>query len=564
LSPQTAGSGPTPKRSLLPKVAIFLLLTIAFTIGQAGVHRFRGHDTTRFVPYVDEEEHFMTGLMIHDYLLQGLPHNPLSFAKLYYLHYPKIAFGSWPPLLHMALAVWMIPFPATRASAIFYVDFAMSALVVAAILAARRRVHWSIALAVGIGVWWAPLMQRLDQFVGADIQYSLCSLACVYIFALYLERPQYSRAFWFGVALLAAVATKNNGLFLGISVPVMILVTRSLGILRRRDIWLAIIPSVIFVGIWQYVTLPFNIGNMKGVTEESVPGLVLFFFLKQLIGLVWVGLLPLILWSIYARIVRPLLRREPVNTVDAATFALLIGPVLFHSMLPHDANQRYLLPSVAALLLFSGQALLDLFSLQVFARVPQPLKLAAIAVLLVVSRSSVRFTPPVPSGYNQLATELLARYPAKDNPSILISASYEGEGMLVSEIATHEPRMGHWLIRGSKIFRHRTGIHNNREMELTKESPEEMIRYFEELPVSLLVLADDGDPEHAPQHEIVAKMIKDHPDRWTQVMTGNVGSKCQIEIAPCTIEVYRFNSTLGKKEFSPDKLPTGMSLWKGL
>jgi hypothetical protein len=427
---------------------------------------------------------------------------------------------------------------------------------------ARRRVPWTIAFAVGLGVWIAPLTQSLDKLVGADIQYSLCSLTCVYLFASYLESPRHSRAFWFGVALLASVMTKNNGLFLGISVPLMILLTRSWGILRRWNLWMAIVPSVVFVGVWQYLTLPFNIGNMKGITEESVPGAVILILLKQLAGLVWVGLLPLVLWSVYARILRPLFQRKAVNIVDAATFALLAGPVLFHAMLPHDANQRYLLPSLAALLLFAGQALLDLFSLPLFTRFPQPLKVTAIAVLLILSRSRMPFPPQPQTGYGDLAAELLARYPAQEAPSILISAEFAGEGMFVAEIATHEQRMGHWLLRGSKIFRHRTGIHNNRETELTRDSPEEILRYLDDLPVSLLVLADDGVPEHTPEHDMVAQMIRDYPDRWTQVLSGHVGGECRD--APCTIEVYRLNSTIGKTHFSPEKLPSGMSLWKGL
>jgi len=541
---------------------VFLLLTAGFTLAQVTVHHLRQDMTNRFLPYVDEEEHFMTGLMIHDYLVQDLPHNPIRFAKLYYLHYPKVAFGSWPPLLHFGLALWMFPFPANRASAILYIDVVMCALAVAAILSARRRVPWAIALAVGIGVWWAPLTQSLDRFVGADMQYSLFSLTCVYLFALYLERPKASRAFWFGAALLASVMSKNNGLFLGVSVPLMILLTRSWSVLRRRDLWLSIVPGVVFVGVWQYLTLPFNIGNMKGFTEESIPGAVILIFVKQLVGLVWIGLLPLILWSVYARILRPLFQRRPVNIMDAATFALLAGPMLFHSMLPHDANQRYLLPSLAALLLFAGQALLDLFSLAAFTRIPQPLKLAVIAVVLVLSRSTMQFPPTAQCGYADLATELLARYPAADNPSILISASFGGEELFVSEVAIHEQRLGHWLLRGSKIFRRRTGILNNRETELTRDPPEKILEYLDELPVSLLVLADDGDSEHAAEHDLVASLIHDYPDRWTQVMTGTVGGECRD--APCTIEVYRLNSTIGKTRFSPEKLPTGMSLWKGL
>jgi hypothetical protein len=356
--------------------------------------------------------------------------------------------------------------------------------------------------------------------------------------------------------------TKNNGLFLGISVPLMLVLTRQYDVLRRRNIWLSVVPSIVFVGVWQYVTLPFNIGNLKGVTGESIPGLTLFTFLQQLVGLVWIGLLPFILWSIYARIVRPLLARRPVNILDAATFALLVGPVLFHSMLPHDVNQRYLVPSIAALLLFAGQAMLDLLSLPVFARFPQPLKWVLVAVLLVVCRSPQRYDPGTAGGYAELAQDLLAKYPANQAPAVLISASFGSQAVLIAEVATHESRMGHWLIRGSKIFSHRNGVLNNRQVELTGKSPAEMLSYLQDLPISVLVLADDGDPQHAPEYDLVTRILHDYPDRWTRVLSKYAGAECGN--ASCTVEVYQLNSAVGQTHFSPGKLPTDMSLWKGL
>src|SRR5689334_23060800 len=56
--------------------------------------------------YPDEPAHFMTGLMIRDYLVSGFHKSPIAFAEDYYLHYPKVAFGMWGPLLHICEAIF--------------------------------------------------------------------------------------------------------------------------------------------------------------------------------------------------------------------------------------------------------------------------------------------------------------------------------------------------------------------------------------------------------------------------------------------------------------------------
>src|SRR5215510_2485101 len=67
----------------------------------------------------DEAAHFMTGLMIHDYVKSGIKTPPFAFAKDYYTHYPKLAFGIWPPLFHVMEASWMLLISPSKASVIF-------------------------------------------------------------------------------------------------------------------------------------------------------------------------------------------------------------------------------------------------------------------------------------------------------------------------------------------------------------------------------------------------------------------------------------------------------------
>src|ERR1700676_2529150 len=97
----------------------------------------------------DAPAHYITALMIRDYIAQGIPAKPLVFAKNYYLHYPKVAFGHWPPLFHVSEAAWMLVFGVSRTSVLCLV-LAITALLGATLysVVARAFGSWLAGLAV--------------------------------------------------------------------------------------------------------------------------------------------------------------------------------------------------------------------------------------------------------------------------------------------------------------------------------------------------------------------------------------------------------------------------------
>jgi hypothetical protein len=46
--------------------------------------------------------------MVYDYLAGVPKENPLAWAENYYLHYPKVAIGQWPPGYHVMEALWSL------------------------------------------------------------------------------------------------------------------------------------------------------------------------------------------------------------------------------------------------------------------------------------------------------------------------------------------------------------------------------------------------------------------------------------------------------------------------
>ena len=55
----------------------------------------------------DESSHVVTGLLVRDWILAGFP-APLAYARDYYLHYPKVAIGQWPPGFYVLQALWTV------------------------------------------------------------------------------------------------------------------------------------------------------------------------------------------------------------------------------------------------------------------------------------------------------------------------------------------------------------------------------------------------------------------------------------------------------------------------
>ena len=93
----------------------------------------------------DEASHYVTGVMIRDYIARGLPGNPVTFAKDFYIHYPRVAFGLWPPLFHLLSGLWMLAFGTTRTSILFLLVVFTTAWAFIFYLISRHRSGYRVA-----------------------------------------------------------------------------------------------------------------------------------------------------------------------------------------------------------------------------------------------------------------------------------------------------------------------------------------------------------------------------------------------------------------------------------
>jgi hypothetical protein len=551
---------PTGKQRRLNAWLFYVLLGVLFLGVTTGLHFYHGEPARQFSDFNDESSHFLTGLLIRDYAVNGIPGNPLRFAKDFYLHYPKVAFGSWPPLFHMLLGAWLLVMPVTRYSALLFVNVTTALFGLSAVWAAQRRFSALTAAGIGLAAVLSPMALLWDNFIQADTLYAVFSVICVYSFATWLTIQSRTSLWCFAITFLAALATKNNAMFLGITLPAMMVLTGSIGLIKKKELWFALLPGALFCAAWQFLTLPFVSKNILHDTTlaEAVKG-----YFDQTIHLVWIGFLPFILWAIIRRVVMPVMRWQKVEPWDAASFAMVLGTYLFHAALPHSVNGRYLLPSVVALLLFAAEGIADSLALAAVPQLSKGTRMAAIGLVLVLPEAWGALTMASQPGYGyaDLAGKIETACPPETCPSILVSASFGGEGMIVAELASREQGAGHWLVRATKILQQRAG-ENNHQRELVKTDPQEMERRLEELPIHLAIVSNDGDSDPASPHNYLVGIIQANPEAWEKILAGSVGGTCHD--AACTVDVYRLKSAVGKKTFSPSKLPSGMALWPGM
>src|SRR5437016_5568590 len=126
--------------------------------------------------------------MLRDYIAGLQLAHPMQFAQNYYLHYPAVAFGHWPPVFYILQAAWMMFLPVSH----------VSIVVLMAILTAATAalIHWCAAARLcTIEAWMAgllfvalPVTQMYAAMVMAEMPLALFSMAALMMMIRFLEK----------------------------------------------------------------------------------------------------------------------------------------------------------------------------------------------------------------------------------------------------------------------------------------------------------------------------------------------------------------------------------------
>lgn len=404
----------------------------------------------------DESAHVVTSLMIHDYLTTGLGTSPLRYAKNYYVQYPKVAIGIWPPLFHSTAALWMLLFTRTSVALLVFVAFQCTACAATLAVFGRRLFPPWAAFALGLFMIFLPAFQTATSTVMVDIFVAMMQLWVMLLMIALFRTGSMKIAIWFGICTGLAMLTKGNANSLVLSGAFMVLLTRRFSILKRPPIYVAGAIIVLIAGPWQFfmlhsfqshgnpletVTLARSAGMLADYTSILALRLSLPIFLFALLGLA-AECIPIVLG-----------RRKDQEMLDVAgAGAMVLGIVLFHSFAPIGLDDRYMIPVLPLLLVFSA---LGIRWVSRVLQVPRLSLMTRTSILtglcfLWFAKTTLGITHRPEMGFQQIAAELL---PARaQDETVLVCSDAWGEGALITSLAFHD-RQGysHIVLRGSKF-----------------------------------------------------------------------------------------------------------------
>lgn len=473
------------------------LLWCAITLLQWRGNAFRAE----FGDNADEPAHYVTGLMVRDYAAQGFPARPLEFARNYYLHYPKVSLGHWPPFFYIVQAAWTLTFSPGRASLMLLMG-AITALLAALVgEMLQGEIDWPLRYGAGAIFISLPWIARFSRALMAEMLVALLVFLAVIAFGRYLDTERWQPAAWFGLACALAILTKGSAIQLALVPPLAVLLSRRPRLFVRFTFWMPALIVAAIAGPW-YLLVPGaqheSIARFGGVAFDHARLVTSLEFWYQMLG-----------WPLAAASVLGIwLCSTQKKGIWPSSLAVILGAYLSRSLI-EAYEARHLLVNLPYFLLFAmagGQ-----FLLRWTGR-----KLMLAAIMAFIAFNLYQVAPKHYYGYSAVAETLLAR-PDLTHSAILVCSSAEGEGMLISEVAMREARPGHLVLRASKMLASSdwmgAGYHPLfRDVTGT-------LAWVESVPAGVVVIDEAG--QATPHGKLLFEGIKAQPEWWEQLPSGS-------------------------------------------
>jgi hypothetical protein len=446
-----------------PRFATLLRVTIAFAIlfdlafvGQ----KIGGAYQSEFGGHPDEAAHCVTALFVRDAMVEGWQYaaggfqgSPVqiarSFAENFYLHYPKVALGVWPPAFHTVQALWTFPFGVSR-TALLLLMAALAAATATLIFEFTCRRYGLWAASVAALLWLCgPLVVEHTCLLMAEMLSALTMFAATLYWGRYLENGRARDVLWFALLASTAILTKGTGVALVLMCALSLVLSRRWKTLARPSLWGAAFLVLILAGVWtwKFRNEGARVGGWEAegfswdFTKAAFP-----FYLKAIAFS--------LAFAVVAFAIIGVLVKRRASPTWIALGSSIIAIVVFQSFVPVGREARHILAATPALIVC---AVAGAFAI---ARVPAlRAKEAAVQLryerlwilllaLLALPQALLHFRGKSFEGFKEIAVEFLRTAP--DGARVLVSSDASGEGMFVSEVALRDRRPNMIVERASK------------------------------------------------------------------------------------------------------------------
>ncbi len=410
----------------------------------------------------DEAAHFVSALLVRDYIAAGFPAPPMQFAQRFYLHYPKVAIGHWPPVFYASSALWMLLFGRSKAAMLAFMAALCAALCIGIYEFARRDCGEVAAFACALIFATAPLVRTAASTIMPDLPLGALMFAAAVAYGFYLELGRRKYALISGMLAALAVGTHGRGLIVLLVPALALWMTRARITPARIAVIAVVVTAVIGAPVLMRQSLPISVASIGANALLWAPrcGRALAWFVPALALLASV------------RIVGQGQRGR-----WTAMAALVAANWIFFALVNPLWEPRYLMtaaPAVAVL----GAAGWRYAANWSFGKLRPAMAVLGCAAVIVNAAPALR-QPDL--GYSSA----LARLPRLDRVS-LVAGDPLMEGAFVAAMALHDRRFEHVVLRGSKALARSTWA--GADYRLTFSRPAEVRDFLDRMGVGTVVV----------------------------------------------------------------------------
>jgi hypothetical protein len=452
----------------------------------------------------DPPAQFTTGVMAHDYLTSALGANPVAFAESFYVRFPKVALGHWPPVYFGLQAAWYLIFPMSIPSA--RVLSAAIAFTMATVLFLRlRRSCGSLAACAAAAVFLSlQPIQVAAWDVMSDLLTGLFVLLALLSFSTFLDQPQRRRSAWyFALWSSAALLTKGSAFALApfaLLAPLIAWRPRCFGAFWY---WASGIACAVAALPFYLLAarMGFGYSAHAAIRPRPQPSFLFYPMLLQ-------GLAPALFWALAAvGFGLAVARRRAANGGSATTDALVAGAwilaqMLFLVALLSTWEDRVFIPSLAPAAILFAYCLRQIQSALSRWPVPSVATPAALALLTIAACGAAPIVRT--EGYRAAVAAIPYR---PEGCLMLVSAGSSGEGAIIAERVSHDPWRSGVVLRASRLLAESSwvGMHYRPLFADAGQVRSTLL----ELPVRYILLDDSMDP--LPDQRLLNEAISGSP-----------------------------------------------------
>ena len=456
------------------------------------------------------------------------------------IHYPKVAFGIWPPLFHVLLAAWMYLVGVSYASALVFTSLITVAAGMVIFLASRTSLGTPLATVAAVWFIITDGAQQSSMSVMLDMLCAFWSLAAAVMFGRYLDSGRPRDIVRFAICASIAILSKNNGFALALLPPLAIVIGRRWSMVRRPTLWWAPVIVCAICAPW-YIFTWHQVGYVATMRVDYDWSKVVLRNVAIIGEEPGFFALPLAIVGLRDRI--SLAKR--LDGFWLSLLALVVSNWTFHTLIYPIAGERYLLPLTAGMVLFSVAGLHRIAEIIPWSA-PRPVRQVtlAAAALALFAATAVQIPVKPFRGFADAADTVLHRGVTTDTTA-LVSSDTIGEGAFVSHITMRKPQPQTIVLRASKLLASGTWV----GVDYAERYPTDasLAAVLDRARVEYIALDDANQEAH---HEHLRAFL-DGSHQWNAV-TMPVDSSAGKPGSPVRLYTRRHALPPGQPEFEID------------